>query len=379
MTTTTHPHRTSQTSQTTQQTVIGSLCTGYGGLDMGAAAALGGNARLAWVADNAPHIRRLLCHRFPDTFNLGDLSEVRWSHVQPVDVITAGFPCQDISAAGRGAGIEKGERSSVWRYVMEAVRHARPNLLVLENVAALRWRGRGFDRVLADLASAGYDAQWCCVRASDIGAPHRRERIFILAAPASHTTSSRLRPGRNRSCPTTCRRTTDQPHRPHHRVATSNVHERYRRLHDTSRAHRTPNICVRPTQAPAHPTGVGHLNRGMTCGNRLPSSSEPSHKSRGFDWGIYAPAIHHWERVLGRPAPQPHEWGQRGRPRLSPRWVEWLMGLPEGWVTDPDLGMPRRFQLHALGNGVLPQQATVAVRHLLAEMAHAGGTGAAWD
>lgn len=112
-------------SLSTAAVTIGSLSNGHAGLDMGVAAALGGNADLAWVADNDPQIARLLAKRFPDSSQLSDLSEGRWSQVQPVDVITAGFPCQDVSAAGRGAEIEKGERSGVWKYVIDAVRHAR--------------------------------------------------------------------------------------------------------------------------------------------------------------------------------------------------------------------------------------------------------------
>lgn len=82
---------------------LGSLCTGYGGLDMAMQQAL--NAELVWVADNDRHVRQLLAERHPNVLNLGDISELDWTAVEPVDVMTAGFPCQDISYAGRGAGI----------------------------------------------------------------------------------------------------------------------------------------------------------------------------------------------------------------------------------------------------------------------------------
>ncbi|KRC37499.1 hypothetical protein ASE15_05140 [Oerskovia sp. Root22] len=82
------------------------------------------------------------------------------------------------------------------------------------------------------------------------------------------------------------------------------------------------------------------------------------------DFGAYAPAIERWERVFGRPAPSPTEpTGKGGAQRLSPRFVEWLMGLPDGWVTDTDI--TRNEQLKALGNGVVPQQAAAAIRHML--------------
>lgn len=80
------------------------------------------------------------------------------------------------------------------------------------------------------------------------------------------------------------------------------------------------------------------------------------------DWGIYRPAIERWERTLGRPAPAPMEPG-RARPRLSARFVEWMMGLPDGWVTGTP-GLTRTQQLRALGNGVVPLQAQAALEHL---------------
>ena len=186
--------------------VVGSLCTGYGGLDLGVLAALGGG-RIAWVSDPDPHITQILDARLPGIPNLGDLRHIDWSIVEPVDVLVAGFPCQDISAAGRRAGIEKGTRSGLWTDIVAGVRVLRPALLVVENVAALRWRGGGLHRVLGDLAEAGYDALWRSVRAADIGAAHRRERVFLLAwrrtnttgaagADAAHPAGARRRPPR---------------------------------------------------------------------------------------------------------------------------------------------------------------------------------------
>ncbi|GAA5102909.1 DNA cytosine methyltransferase [Haloechinothrix salitolerans] len=165
---------------------IGSLCTGYGGLDLGVLTALGGG-QLAWCADPAPDVAAILTTWLPGVPNLGDLRSLDWDSVEPVDVVTAGFPCQDISTAGRGAGIEKGSRSGLWTDIMAGIRTLRPPLVVVENVAALRWKGGDLGRVLGDLAEAGYDAAWQSIRAADIGAPHRRERVFILAWP--HTPS----------------------------------------------------------------------------------------------------------------------------------------------------------------------------------------------
>jgi DNA (cytosine-5)-methyltransferase 1 len=97
-----------------------------------------------------------------------------------VDVICGGFPCQDISLAGKGAGIE-GERSGLWTEYARIISELRPKFVIVENVAALL--SRGLDRVLGDLAEIGYDAEWHCIPASAVGAPHRRDRIWIVAYP----------------------------------------------------------------------------------------------------------------------------------------------------------------------------------------------------
>ena len=156
---------------------IGSLCSGFGGLDLAVEAVLGG--RLTWYAETDPHAQKVLAARWADVVNLGDIRTVDWSAVEPVDIITAGFPCQDISNAGKRAGIT-GKNSSVWTAVADAVRALLPPLVFVENVAALL--RRGFHTVHADLAASGYDTRWICLRASDVGAAHRRDRLFLLAA-----------------------------------------------------------------------------------------------------------------------------------------------------------------------------------------------------
>jgi DNA (cytosine-5)-methyltransferase 1 len=97
-----------------------------------------------------------------------------------VDVICGGFPCQDISTAGRGAGIG-GERSGLWKEYARLIGELRPRYVVVENVSALL--SRGLDVVLGDLAALGYDAEWHCIPASAVGAPHRRDRLWIVAQP----------------------------------------------------------------------------------------------------------------------------------------------------------------------------------------------------
>ncbi|MFJ9694916.1 DNA cytosine methyltransferase [Kitasatospora sp. NPDC101183] len=156
------------------------LCAGYGGLGMAVEQLTGDH--VAFVAESDPAASAVLAERFPGVSNVGDITAYDWRKlIGHVDIITAGFPCQDISTAGQGAGID-GERSGIWRNVADAVRVLRPRMLFVENVSAIRSRGLG--RVLADLAAIGYDARWVCLRASAVGAAHHRDRFFCLAVPA---------------------------------------------------------------------------------------------------------------------------------------------------------------------------------------------------
>jgi DNA (cytosine-5)-methyltransferase 1 len=301
---------------------IGSLCTGYGGLDIAALAVFGG--RLAWCADNDKHVSTILAARYPDTPNLGDVTTVDWAKVPAVDVLCAGFPCQDISFSGRGAGIEKGVKSGIWKNIVTGIRELRPTVVVVENVAAIRSRGLG--RVLGDLAEIGYNASWTSLRASDVGAAHRRERVFILAYRPETADVLALAYARGQ--------------RWQRRAASSQAQSR---------------------RAPSGPVRLGDLALAGT-------SEQPQRATRASSvseivWGRYEAAIRRWETVTDRAAPYPVERGTRGQPRLAAAFSEWLLGLPKGFVTD--LGLPYGAQHRALGNGVVPQQALVALWQLV--------------
>lgn len=156
----------------------GCLFSGYAGLSMAVNAYFG--SRTAWFSEYDAAPSKILAHHWPDIPNHGDITTIDWSQVEPVDILTGGYPCQPFSAAGRRQGTN--DERHLWPYVREAIRHLRPRYTLLENVAG--HRSLGFDRVLGDLAEDGLHAQWCSVRASDVGACHRRERLFILATPA---------------------------------------------------------------------------------------------------------------------------------------------------------------------------------------------------
>lgn len=396
---------------------IGSLFTGYGGLDLGVLAALGAG-RMAWCSDNDPAVATLLRARFPESPNLGDIRDIDFRAREPVEVLTAGWPCQDISAAGKRAGVQKGIRSGLFTHVVRALRELPrpPRLVVLENVAALRWKNGGLAHVLGQLAEAGFDAVWRSVRASDVGAPHRRERIFIVAWPCGHVAHPADAPGARRKQPRSGRSRDEASagsagesarrggKRESHAADPDSGRsplggDSDRAEPTTSKSHRVRNADRRDAAA-AHPAG-DRRHEGLPFATRLQRrpdatvsgdavAAQPDHSRRNgqppqqirhpqrraaagrdrhpnFDWGHYGPAIERWEQLLGRTAPHPTQPGRHGRPVLGARFVEFLMGLDDGHVTDLDL--PRTAMLRILGNGVVPQQAAQATALLLTDRA----------
>lgn len=188
---------------------IGSLFSGYGGLDLAVTNITG--ATVAWHCewDDAPS--KILERNFPGIPNYRDVTKVDWTQVEPVDILTGGFPCQDLSLAGKRAGIKEGTRSGLWSEFYKAITIIKPKLVVIENVrgilsatadngmeyteedlAELNGKPplRALGAVLGDLADIGFDAKWFGVRASDAGAPHQRFRIFIIAYPANSNSFS---------------------------------------------------------------------------------------------------------------------------------------------------------------------------------------------
>jgi DNA (cytosine-5)-methyltransferase 1 len=127
-----------------------------------------------------PYARTVLRRHWPDVPIFEDVTKLGAADAGPVDVIAAGFPCQDLSVAGKGAGLG-GKQSGLWSEVVRLAGEIRPRFLLLENVSALLSRGMG--DVLRDLAALGYDAEWDCLPATIVGAPHNRDRIWIVAYP----------------------------------------------------------------------------------------------------------------------------------------------------------------------------------------------------
>jgi len=474
---------------------IGELFTGYGGIGLGVKE-VWPDATVAWVSDvckfdkngNASHYDphrgpcRVLAHRHPDAPNLGDITKIDWSQVEPVDIITGGSPCQDLSHAGKRAGMKAGTRSGLWASMCDAIDILRPSLVIWENVRgalsaeatigdvescefcvgdADRPSMRALGRVLGDLADIGYDAAWVGLRAADVGACHGRFRVFVLAWPADaasvglkwtrgararrhgpadgsggalvptpsvadatggHASRSGARsgelmlPGLVRSLPTpqahdavkgkTAAQVTAMRARGH---GVANLNEMVENLLPTPAVNdmgEGKTVAAwddwTSSMKSRHGNGNGHGKSLSIETQRLlptPAAQEPGYSGplvdsdgnsvehvaqRTFDpitgrmvqtglsqvanlnvWGDYAPAIARHERALGRPAPAHLEpTGKDGAERLAPRFVEWMMGLPDGWITDVP-GVTRTEALKLCGNGVVPQQCAEAVRWLL--------------
>ena len=165
----------------------GSLFSGIGGIDLGMDMA---GFECAWQVEIDGKCRQVLEQHWPGVPKYGDISEVKGSKVEPVDILCGGFPCQPVSVAGKRGGVD--DERWLWDEFYRLICEIRPRWVVAENVPGLLSAnfGRAFAGVLRDLAEGGYDAVWDVYPAGGpggVGAPHRRERIFIVA----HTDSSK--------------------------------------------------------------------------------------------------------------------------------------------------------------------------------------------
>ena len=325
--------------------------------------------------------------------------------------------CQDVSAAGKRAGIKDGTRSGLWAVFADAIDALRPRYVVIENVRGLlsatahrdmesddAAMGDGSDRpvlralgaVLGDLSDIGYDAVWATVAAADVGAPHRRERVFIVATATDAPIGSgnelqqqdlsalQQRRGNRRqrqsgvcdcgdaACGSNAAGSShkgwdsgDEPGR----IGWIGHRDRYGVPYASNAdTEPEPGVALQPTPK---------LNAEVTLLSTPQARDYKGKPSDGFNtanlcrdvantaqWGNYAPAIARWEN-LTRPAPAPTEPNRNGKPRLAASFAEWMMGWPDGWVTNPEIGLSRPQQLRMIGNGVVPQQAVAALRKLL--------------
>lgn len=421
---------------------IGSLFSGVGGLDIAVEAFFGGET--VWHCEFDPEPSKVLAARWPGVPNLGDITTVDWATVEPVDILIGGFPCQDLSLAGRRSGMRPGTRSGLWADFKDAIRALSPSFVVIENVRGLLSgcaesesdselgpcprcvdpdsgvphapNVRALGRVLGDLADLGFDAEWCGLPASSVGAPHGRFRVFVLAyargvrlgdgwdavaREAAEWGASAVAGGRSHApltlLPTPSAMSPNeaedidawQARRARVKAETGNGNGFGMPLDVAVRLLPTPEgadasggrisaekggqrpsgakrsvplataihhgVTLMPTPQVADATG-GHASRSGDRSNELllPGLA----REMATTWGEYEPAVRLWEH-LTRPAPDPtRPDGKNGAHRLSSRFPEWMMGYLDGWVTDI---LTRNPAIKACGNGVVPQQAYAAL------------------
>lgn len=320
------------------------------------------------TAEIDPFCRQVLAARFPDALHFASVENVRYvdgpaeweAAIQRPLVISGGFPCQDVAASGHGVGLD-GARSGLWSEFARIIGEFRPEAVLIENSPMLR--SRGLDRVLCDLCSLGYDARWDCVPAAFVGAPHLRDRIWILATPSDPSAA----------------------------LGWSHADYIVRTYHD----YIIPGEgdAVKVTKLPRAGKLVGRCI--LECN---PQATVKDSRQRA--------GIPRWPTPTrsdgtGGPGTSPARRGGKnlrtavaeleGNGRLNPEWVEWLMGVPCGW-TDPHRtcahvvafgrawwdsrplelrsrtarqGVPNRSQrIRALGNGLVPQAALAAIEIL---------------
>ena len=333
-----------------------SLFSGYGGTELGLklwGELAGVSIRTICYVEIEKYCQQILEARISD----GCLDDAPiWDDVttfdgQPwagrVDIISGGFPCQDISCAGKGAGLE-GKRSGLFFEIMRLVGEIRPRFILLENVSAIYTRG--IDAVLGALAEAGYDARWTSVRASDVGAPHRRERWFCLADRGSDG----------------CDKRPADAERPRINIRGQDgqdAQEMQNREVGIARIGSNNTSCQLGN--PDNTGLEGHGQHGERAGERTPGAAD-----RQELWPLgYGPDQHEWE--------PPRLANGKGKGRARRRDGK-LQQAESGWVhsnggnrpTQPALGRNshgaahRVDRLRALGNGIVPQQLAAALVEL---------------
>jgi DNA (cytosine-5)-methyltransferase 1 len=311
----------------------GSLASGIGGLDLAVEAIF--DAEAAWHAEFDPNSSKILEKHWSDIPNYQDITKIDFEDISPIDILCGGYPCQPFSTAGKRKGFE--DERNLWPYFNRAIRILRPRFIVLGNVAA--HLSLGFGRVLGDLAETGYDAQWGVFRASDVGAPHRRERIFILASSNSDS----------------------ELERPKDRFG----------VEAQGRSQNSVGFTTSSsffTNADSLSLQTREVTRWLWSSfNRFNFQTTPDACSKGlqgggneegrFDFGPYQGAIERWAAVRGEDPPYPLI-----RKYLNPEFLEWMMGFPINWTE----GVSNRSRIKALGNAVLPHQGMLAIGTLLA-------------
>jgi len=304
---------------------FGSLFAGIGGIDLGFERC---GIECKWQVEINDYAQKILAKHWPAVHRERDIRECSARNLERVDIIAGGFPCQDISYAGLGAGLD-GERSGLFFEAIRLVRELQPRAVVLENVAALLTRG--LDRVLGTLAEIGYDAEWHCIPAAAVGAPHIRDRVFVIAVhPNPENSNARQSYERNAKrsradSPQKRQRLRDQPSGLGSIVADT-TGDRWEQGRQDGRGGQERASKGQECRFGSGGEALANANKHIPCEKRLQRSGE-----------------------LLRLGGDTQE--------------DFRRGLSSNWATEPDVGrvahgIPARVdRLRGLGNAVVPQVA----------------------
>lgn len=329
------------------------LCPGYGGLELG----LG--LTPAAYAEFAPAPARVMAAHHPSVPNFGDITAVDWSRVARPDLLTAGFPCQPVSAAGRQ--LATADPRWLWPAVRACVAALRPTRVLLENVRNIVGihKGQILALILGDLCALGYAVRWLTLGACAVGFAHHRHRWFALATYVGEPAP----PPRHLATHPVCGWRRERAAAPSPTARDGDGRGAGDADYWAQRTSRRGNglpldatVALLPTPRATDGENGGPGQRGSSGDLAMPSAVQPQH------WGAYAAAVERQEAVTGIPAPAPTEPNTNGNPRLAPAFVEWLMGIPAGHVT-ATADITRNEALRMLGNGAVPAQ--VAAAHAL--------------
>ncbi|MBM3211252.1 DNA cytosine methyltransferase [Candidatus Poribacteria bacterium] len=318
------------------------IFSGIGGFSIGLEAS--GLQTVAFCEIN-PFCRKILTRHWPSVPIFSDVTTIHKEDLKAlprIDVIAGGFPCQDISVAGKQKGITA-KRSGLWKEFVRLINEIRPKYAIIENVANLR--STGLISVLQDLWTIGYNAEWHCIPASAFGAPHRRDRIWIIAHPAciskvrlsirKEETESTSGDGYKNATDSDCKRWDSRAYNKQRRYLPDNENRQHSETQQEwdIRKSGASQICkVLPDTDKQGLQGCGRFEEiGPIC---TQEQIGMYYCSRGIkQWGK-----------------EPLEVPRLKDERLNPDWVEWLMGYPISW-TD---GGSRMQRLQSLGNAVVP-------------------------
>ena len=368
---------------------VGSLFSGIGLLDLGLERT---GFRTIWHSEKDKQASKVLAKRWPGVPNLGDVKRIDWSTVERPEVLSlGGWPCQPLSSAGKQLG--RDDPRYLWPECARAIRALRPRMCIMEqspNVLAL-FGGDIFCEVLGDLAQAGFDAKWAVVPASDVGAPHKRERLFlaayadgfepqrwggpgVLGGTATGQSDQGLQRERSGNASWDRGEAVADGHGDG-RCVISKLDGQAERseLSAPLRGHAARRSDAAPHTEDNRRTGGGHHGDGgpdlrTTVGALADADSPRSKTARSdlhefipgernrTDWGKYTPAVERWARIF-RPAPTPLD--EKGRLNVS--LPEWMMGAPENWCD----GLSRTAAIKGYGNGVVVQVAEAVGRWAL--------------